>query len=74
MELEIINTLLVAGRDYGAYGILMILSGALWWKLEGKDKVIYELIGVIKENTNNQKQIIDRLKEVNENIIKSLTK
>jgi len=46
----------------------------LWWKLDRKDKIIYELIGVNKEIIDNQKQTLERLKELNENILKILTK
>ncbi len=59
-------------QEWGAYGILCIIAGALWWKLDKRDKQNYELVGIIKENTLNQNQIIDRLKELNENLIKLL--
>ena len=59
-------------QEWGAYGILFLLAGGLWWKLEKRDKQVYELVGIIKENTSNQNQIIERLKELNENLIKLL--
>lgn len=59
-------------QEGGAYGILCIIAGALWWKLDKRDKQNYELVGIIKENTMNQNQIIERLKELNENLIKLL--
>lgn len=61
-------------KEWGALGILFILSWLLWWKLDRKDKIIYELIGVNKEIIDNQKQTLERLKELNENILKILTK
>lgn len=58
----------------GVYGVLMILSWLLWLKVERKDKMIYELIWVNKEIIDNQKQTLERLKELNESILKMLIK
>jgi drug/metabolite transporter superfamily protein YnfA len=71
--MEII-TLWEIARDYGAYGILAILSMLLWKKNEKKDKQIYDMLGITHEVMKHNEQISKQLDKISDLLIQLLVK
>jgi len=72
METEVIISLWTIVERWGAYAILAILSWALWFKLDKKDKQIYEMIGMSKEIVEQNKQVSEKLSTITDLLLKVL--